>query len=118
MDHENALAQAENIRKIFEEKTDAYGGMTEMKVTEEVHAYRVNADNPVVQRFQRACQAAGLSEQLVDTYGGSDNNNFALHGITGIVPACAMENVHSCQEYTCVDELERSARLVLELILA
>lgn len=118
MDHETALAQAENIRKIFEEKADAYGGTTEMKVTEEVHAYRVALDNPVVQRFHRACQAAGLSEQLVDTYGGSDNNNFALHGITGIVPACAMENVHSCQEYTCVDELERSARLVLELILA
>ena len=35
------------------------------------------------------------------------NNNFAQHGIEGIVLACAMEQVHSCQEYAEIAELEK-----------
>ena len=54
--------------------------------------------------------------KLVTTYGGSDNNNFAAHGIRGIVMASAMENVHTVNEYTTVEALTRCAELTLRLM--
>lgn len=116
MDHEKALAQAERIKSIFEEKAILAGGLAEITVTEEVHAYRTEESNPVVKNFLRACEAAGLEGVIRETYGGSDNNNYMLHGISGIVVACAMENVHSCEEYTTQDELVKSAELAVEII--
>ena len=49
--------------------------------------------------------------ELVETYGGSDQNNFARHGIEGLVVASAMHEVHTTNEYTCVDELVKVAEL-------
>ncbi|MEI3112342.1 MAG: hypothetical protein V8S71_11245 [Oscillospiraceae bacterium] len=51
------------------------------------------------------------------TYGGSDNNHFFHHGISGLVVASGMTCCHACQEYApSVSELERAARLVEGLI--
>lgn len=116
MDHEHAKDQAEQIRCIFEEKAALAGGRAEIVITEEVHAYRTDKSDLVVRNFQRACRKAGLECSLRETFGGSDNNNYMLHDITGIVVACAMNNVHSCREYTTQDELVKSAQLAVELI--
>ena len=51
-----------------------------------------------------------------DTFGGSDNNVVALHGLRGLVLAAAMELVHTTEEYTTVAELARSAELTLKLM--
>ena len=81
-------------------------------------AYRVDPAAPVARRFQSACLAAGLEPNFVVTYGGSDNNHFFRHGISGLVVASGMNQCHSRQEYTSVSELEHAAGLVLALILA
>lgn len=116
MDHEKAMRQAEQIRHIFERRAVLAGGQAEVTITEEVHAYRTKESDPVVQKFRQACKNAGVECNLRETFGGSDNNNYMLHDISGIVAACAMENVHSCQEYTTQEELAKSARLAVELI--
>ncbi|MGN1014947.1 MAG: peptidase T, partial [Butyricicoccus sp.] len=56
------------------------------------------------------------SPQLCATFGGSDNNHLAQHGIAGIVPATAMNQCHTCQEYTTVQELARAAQLAAALM--
>ena len=53
---------------------------------------------------------------MTTTLGGSDNNNFSQHGINGIVLACAMEQVHSCQEYAEIAELEKITQITYELM--
>ncbi len=70
----------------------------------------------MVKRFERACRALGLPCSLSGTFGGSDNNVLAQHGISGIVLANAMYRCHSTEEYTTADELERIARLTLYLM--
>ena len=70
----------------------------------------------MVKRFQRACETLGLPGSLTSTLGGSDNNILMLHGLTGIVLSCGMRNVHSTREYTCVEDLEKGAALVAELL--
>ena len=115
--HERAIAEGEKIRACFAREAEKLSGRAEVTVKEEVHAYRTAADAPVVRRFQRALDSLGYGEaKLIETFGGSDNNVFALFGLEGIVLACAMENVHSTAEYCVFSELQKSAELTLRLM--
>ena len=114
LDHEKALSIIEEIRKTFE---DNAGRVRVEFVTENhLHAYSIPEDHPVVKRFKRACRKLGLEGRTMSTTGGSDNNVFVQHGITGIVLTSGMHNVHSTEEYTRVDELAKGAELVAELL--
>lgn len=128
LSHEKALAQVEVLKGIFQEESKRAGvsgqsGSLNDKTTEvsvETHidltAYETDAGDPVVKRFEQACARLGLPGTLTTTFGGSDNNNFARHGIRGIVLSCGMNEVHSVREYTTVQELKTGAKLVAELL--
>ena len=110
--HERALAQMKNIEELFREEAEKAGGSCEVSYTVPVHAYQVPESHPAVSRFRRACEKLGLPGVLEPTFGGSDQSNLSLHGIQGLVLASAMEQVHSCGEYTTVSGLETVAELV------
>jgi tripeptide aminopeptidase len=114
--HEQAMEQVRKIEAIFREEAEKAGGSSELTYTVPVHAYCTPKDHPVVTRFQRACEKMGLSGALTQTFGGSDQSNLSLHGVQGLVLASAMEQVHSCQEYTEIPELERLTGLLLLLM--
>ena len=81
-----------------------------------IHAYATPEDSPVVRRYLRVCRSLGLETELVTTFGGSDNNVLALHGISGIVAASAMHACHTCSEYTTLREMTQVARIVAGLL--
>ena len=115
--HEAALEEAGKIRGVFEREARAFGGETCVTVTEEIRAYSIGADEYVVRRFDAALSSLGYGDStLTTTYGGSDNNSLAAHGIRGIVMANAMYDVHSTGEYTDVESLTRCAELTLRLM--
>ena len=70
-----------------------------------------------MKHFRRAAHKLGLTGKLTETFGGSDCNTFAEHGIRGIVLSCGMYQAHSTREYTTVEDLEKGASLVEALIL-
>lgn len=107
--HEKALDAAEAVQAAFADAADRRGARIEWKSEIHCHAYRTPENHPVVSRFQRACGRLDICPELTGTFGGSDNNILARHGITGVVLACAMNGCHSCEEYTTADELERIA---------
>ncbi len=116
LNHEQALKQAEQIRSIFAEEAEKLGGSAETEITVEFQAYRIREDEYVVAHFQEACRKLGLSGTLEETFGGSDNNHFTAHGIRGIVVANAMNEVHTTQEWTTIDEMVKAAELTLTLV--
>ncbi len=118
MDHEQALAQAENIRQIFAEEAGRIGGVAQTQVQERIRAYRVTEEEPVVRRFLKAAGEAPRCSgpACITTFGGSDANRLNAQDIRTIVLACAMENCHSTEEYTTLEELKRSAELTLRLM--
>lgn len=114
--HEKAIAQAEKIRQSCEAAAGKHQAKLEFSSSYGCVAYEIPAGHPVVKRFERACEKAKVPVSLTETFGGSDNNNFVLNGISGIVMACGMHQVHSLNEYTHVDELEACSNIVLNLI--
>lgn len=110
--HEEALKQVELVKKAFEDAAAAYKGQAEVEATIQIKSYRTPENSVAVNRFKKAClKTLSVDGELVETYGGSDQNNFAGYGIEGLVVASAMHEVHTTSEYTYVDELVKVAEL-------
>ena len=114
--HQKALELLEKVRASFEKAVREKGGSFSMEHEVNLHAYETDREAPVVKRFERACERLSLPCTLTQTFGGSDNNNFALHGISGIVISCGMYQCHSTLEYTYEKDLKTGAALVAALV--
>lgn len=114
--HKKALAWMELIQETFQKEADRAGADLNVESSIDLTAYETDPTDPVVLRFQEVCRRLGLPGTLTGTFGGSDNNNFAAHGIRGIVLSCGMNEVHSVREYTTVEQLCQGAALVAELL--
>ena len=114
--HEKALEQAENIKNIFRESIKELGGNCEVDIIIGQYAYAVEENHKVIKRYEKVCKDLNIPFALNQTFGGSDNNNFFHNGITGIVIACAMNQVHSCNEYTSVQDLMKITNIVQNLM--
>ena len=115
--HEKALQELDAIEKTFLSAAERLGGEAELSFTEEIRAYRISEQEPVVSRFRAALASLGWGEPtLVETFGGSDNNEYVKRGLRGVVLASAMNLVHTTEEYTEIPELVRCAELTLRLM--
>ncbi|WMC93401.1 M20/M25/M40 family metallo-hydrolase [Kineothrix sp. MB12-C1] len=116
--HKTAMELSEEVKKQFERSAEAIGATVKFEVITNCQAYETPKDHPVVLRFKEVCDLLNLPFSLQQTFGGSDNNAMFEHGITGIVLACAMNQCHSCEEYTTVDELVRIAEVTKALMVS
>ena len=114
--HSEADRIVREILDRFSENARKAGGIAYCSSTERIRAYRVEAEDPAVRRFRAGCEAEKIPSRLVDTLGGSDANRLNEAGISAIVTACGMENVHSTEETTNIKDLIQSARLTLRLM--
>jgi tripeptide aminopeptidase len=114
--HDEAMAMLAEVKAVFEDEASAIGCSVEILSKIEIEAYETGMGRPVSLRFQRACEAAGVPCHIHSTMGGSDNNNFAIHGIEGLVVACAMHDVHSSRENSDLNEMEQCVKLVEALM--
>lgn len=114
--HEKAILTFQHILAVFESITNKYQAEFKEEHTLYLHAYQVLESERVVQRFINVCQQLDITPSLTKTFGGSDNNSFMMHGIKGIVLACGMNNVHTTSEYTSIDDLKKSTKIILNLM--
>ncbi len=116
LSHEKAVALGEEIKSVFDEVVREHEAGLEYTTSFGCIAYEVSPKHSVVKRFEKVCQDFSCETKLIQTFGGSDNNNFLKNGITGIVLACAMHQVHSVKEYTTIKELEKCCSIVCGLM--
>lgn len=115
--HEKAVAGSESIEKTFRDEAEKLGGQVDFKATEAIRAYDIAESEPVRRRFDKAVlELYGKSAEYVTTLGGSDGNHFNKHGISSIVIACAMNDVHTVYENSSLSELTKCAELTLKLM--
>ncbi len=114
--HARVFALLDGIKEKAETIAASYGASVSLSFTTHLQAYEISEDAPVVRRFQKACETIGVRSQLTSTFGGSDNNHFVQHGLSGIVLSCGMHQVHSTKEETFVSDLLAGANLVEALL--
>ncbi|MCL2865610.1 MAG: M20/M25/M40 family metallo-hydrolase [Lachnospiraceae bacterium] len=117
LNHQAVLEQWELIQTIFDTTAKKRNGHLDIQGDIKVTAYETPKNSAVVERFVRACQKIDITANIKSTLGASDQNNFALHGIAGIVVSCSMHQVHSTDEFARLDELEQGVALLTEIIL-
>jgi len=111
-----AKEKLESIFAVFKNAAEKYLASVETESTVHFPAYCTDISAQVVQRFKSACSELNIPVSLCSTFGGSDNNHLAAHGISGIVAAPGMNKCHSCDEFTTEDELMRAADIVYALM--
>ncbi|MEA5015498.1 MAG: M20/M25/M40 family metallo-hydrolase [Candidatus Limiplasma sp.] len=116
LDHDAVLKRWEGVKSAFHQAAADFGATVEFENRVEIAAYHISAESAVARRFKRACEAIGATADIHSTLGGSDNNNFARHGIEGLVIACSMHQVHGLEEYAVLSELEQCVELVVKLL--
>ncbi len=116
LSHKKVLSQLEILKNVIDETTTSFEAGYEFETEIGCIAYEVKKDDPVVRRFERVCRELGYQSTYINTFGGSDNNNFHRHGIKGLVLSCGMNKVHSCSEYTHIEELIKCSSIVLKLL--
>lgn len=117
-DHPLVLRKLAEIEQTIRQAASRFGCAVRFATETLCQAFRADPEGQAAQRFRAACASVGLESSLTVTYGGSDNNHFCLHGLTGLVVAPGMNSCHSCQEYTSADELTRAARIAEALIVS
>ena len=115
-DHEEAMAQIDNAEAVFREEAGKTGAGVEISRTVHIKAYETPEDADVCRCFRKACAELGLKGEITSTLGGSDNNVFVQHGLSGIVLSSGMYNTHTTKEYTYTKDLIAGSELVAAII--
>lgn len=113
---EKLEAQAAHMEACLRDACSKYEATLELERTKAYDAYRHDEAHPFIGRVSRAMTAAGLTPALKGSGGGSDANNLCGGGVTALVVGTGMDKVHTTSEQIAVADLERTARMVLELI--
>ncbi len=116
--HDKALGCLEEIKSLFISEIEHVGASLQWEEAINCIAYETKLNSKTAQRYKAACEQAGLTAEFIRTFGGSDHNVFATKGIEGLVIANAMNSVHSCEEYTEVEELIKSTQIVRNLMIS
>ncbi len=116
--HEKAGKKAEEIRLIAKAAAEKIGASIEYESSCNTIAYSLPENSPVCTRFASACKEIGVEPKFEKSFGGSDNNVYAYNGLEGIVCSTAMYDCHTTGEWCKAQELHKSARLALQLMLS
>ena len=114
--HEKTICCVEKVGNTFKKVAEKYGAESELAYEVHLIAYETAKDSVPVKRFERVSKELGLAGDLVETFGGSDNNSFAKNGIPGLVLSNGMYQAHSVNEYTTIKDLVTGAELIAGLI--
>lgn len=116
MSDRRAVKEVEKIRRTFQEAADRAGARIHMQTEREIRAYRMPEESELMTLYRKACASQGISPYIQETFGGSDNNVYAEHGIQGLVIASAMNEHHSKEEWTSAEDMAKVTRILLEMV--
>lgn len=114
--HSSALRLEQEVKNVFAASAANFGALIQFHSVVNCEAYDIPENTTVIKRFRKACEIQGITPNLIETFGGSDNNQFVKCGIDGIVVANAMHQCHSCEEYTTMEELYQVAEMTVSLM--
>jgi tripeptide aminopeptidase len=115
--HAAALRQSAHMEACFQEAAQRAGGSCQVETQIVYNAWSVPEDAPISRRFARAAFQTGIAPRFLRSCGGSDASFLSAHGISCLILATGMHEIHSVREYTTLHEMETMAKVITHLIL-
>ncbi|MEG1850251.1 MAG: M20/M25/M40 family metallo-hydrolase, partial [Oscillospiraceae bacterium] len=113
---EKLYAQADHMARCLQDACERFHARLELSQQVSYLGYHHSEDAPLLHRVSGACRAIGVECVFALSGGGSDANVMNQNGIHAVNLAVGMEKVHTTQEQISLQNLERAAALVLELM--
>lgn len=110
--HEDAISTVANIKKVFEAEASSLGGSIRMNSAPKIFTYRIDSESESLRLYEKALAALSLKPIPKKSFGGSDNNILKRRGIDGLCIFNAMHDIHTVNEYTTVEELQKTTELI------
>lgn len=108
--------QVQKMKDAFETVAAEMGGRAEVVVDVMYPGFKFTAEDHVVQIAKRAASKIGRDSELLTSGGGSDANVIAGFGIPTVNLAVGYEEIHTTNERMPVEELVKTAELVVSII--
>ncbi|AWE07855.1 hypothetical protein DCE79_10855 [Lysinibacillus sp. 2017] len=116
IDETKLNAQTAHMKETFERVAKEFGARAEVEIALAYPGFRVTENDKVVQVAQAAAKIIGRTPQLGISGGGSDANVIAGFGIPTVNLSVGYEDIHTTSERIPVEELEKLADLLEEII--
>lgn len=108
--------QVQKMKDAFETVAKAMGGRAEVEIDVMYPGFKYGDGDHVVEVAKRAIKSIGRNPELQTSGGGSDANVIAGFGIPTVNLAVGYEEIHTTNERMPIEELEKTAELVVALI--
>lgn len=108
--------QVAKMKEAFETTAKEMGGHADVEVNVMYPGFKFADGDHVVEVAKRAAEKIGRTPSLHQSGGGSDANVIAGHGIPTVNLAVGYEEIHTTNEKIPVEELAKTAELVVSII--
>ena len=115
-DNTKLEAQIKAMTEAYENTAKEMGGKAEVSVEVFYKSFKITEDAPIVGIVKGAAAKIGRTCKMSPGGGGSDGNIFNGHGLPTVVLAVGYEDCHTKTEKLSVEELNKSAEMVLAII--
>ncbi len=113
---EKMESQAQKMKNAFESTAEAMGGKAHVKIIIMYPGFRFDHGDHVVEVAKQAVEKVGRKPELQQSGGGSDANIIAGFGIPTVNLSVGYEEIHTTNERMPVEELVKTAELVVRII--
>ena len=108
--------QTDHMVDTIEEASKDYNSKVDIRVENIYPVFTVAEDEAILEVIKKAMEKTNLKYHPTSTGGGSDTNIFNGKGIKTVTLGIGMKNAHSVDEYIAVDDIIKSAELVVGII--
>jgi tripeptide aminopeptidase len=113
---EKMEAQAAKMKEAYVSAAAEMGGRAEVEIEVMYPGFKFSDGDHVVEVAKKAAKKIGRPHRLLHSGGGSDANIIAGHGIPTVNLAVGYEEIHTTNERMPVEELKKTAEMVLAVI--
>ena len=110
-------AQVAHMVATFAETAEKFGGKAVTETQLMYPGFHFEEHHSVVQVAKRAVERIGRTAEIKTSGGGSDANVIAGFGIPTVILSVGYEEIHTTNERMPIEELEKLADLIVEIVL-
>ena len=108
--------QVEHMKQALEAAASKHSGKVAIVTNEEYPDFAFTADDEETKLVAKAMENIGVTCNCVSSGGGSDASIFNGYGIKTLNLGIGMEKVHSVDERIAIEQLHKTARLLVEIV--